>query len=513
MREAPQALLALALALGVAALLTVELGPAAETATGPSEERSRLELPQGVAVAEATTGGAVVWARCPDGDSLRVAVDGTAEREAPIEPSRDATARIDVSGLGTGSEHAYRARCVRGSESSEVVTGRFRTAPAPDQDVAVRFAFGGDVGGQNVCRDADRGYPVFAAVAAMRPDFFIALGDMIYADNRCLEKGRFGNRQVAGPPPALEKAGFWAHWRYNRSDRAHRELLSQVAYYPVWDDHEVVNDFGPLEDTPSETAGAASTPHLMRAGLDAFLDYNPIRSDGADETRLHRSFRWGRHLELFVLDARQHRDRNASSDRQAEPKTLLGSAQRDWLVRSLVASDATWKVVVSSVPLSIPTGTEARDGWADGGGPQGFERELRRILEQLRENRVRGIVFLTTDVHFATGFRYRPFPDDPEFDLHEIVTGPMHAGLVPLQHFDSTFAPTRLFSFAPAPSETPGTIGEALSWFNFGLVEVSERGELRARVIDATGKDRATIDLPPPNRPSEPAIRPIASLR
>src|SRR5262249_26457985 len=150
------------------------------------------------------------------------------------------------------------------------------------------------------------------------------------------------------------------------------------------------------------------------------------------------------------------------------PKTLLGGEQRDWLLRSLASSDATWKVVVSSVPLSIPTGTDARDGWADGGGPQGFERELRSILEQLRRDRGRGLLFLTTGVDFATAFRYRPFPDDPEFELHELVTGPLHAGLFPVEALDPTFSPTRLFFYGPPIAHRPATLTEALPWFNFG---------------------------------------------
>src|SRR6185369_13311822 len=100
----------------------------------------------------------------------------------PVASERDLTQRVAVDGLQPGAEHAYRVRCGAGP----TVSGRFRTAPSPSEAAAVRFVFGGDVGGQNVCRDAARGYPIFATILDRAPDFFVALGDMVYADGACL---------------------------------------------------------------------------------------------------------------------------------------------------------------------------------------------------------------------------------------------------------------------------------------------------------------------------------------
>lgn len=93
--------------------------------------------------------------------------------------------------------------------------------------------------------------------------------------------------------------------------------------------------------------------------------------------------RWGRHVELFVLDTRSFREPNDRPDTGPAPKTLLGAEQRAWLLDALAGSDATWKVVVSSVPLAIPTGRPAaRDGWSDLGGETGFEREARALFAE-----------------------------------------------------------------------------------------------------------------------------------
>ena len=82
--------------------------------------------------------------------------------------------------------------------------GSFRTAPAADDPAAVRLAFGGDVAGQNVCRDAQEGFPIMDTIRAWQPDVFVGLGDMIYADNACEGTGRYGNAQLGGVGIAVD---------------------------------------------------------------------------------------------------------------------------------------------------------------------------------------------------------------------------------------------------------------------------------------------------------------------
>ena len=88
---------------------------------------------------------------------------------------------------------------------------------------------------------------------------------------------------------------------------------------------------------------------------------------------------------------------------------MLGHEQLEWLKDGLARSDATWKVIVSSVPMSIPTGfpaTGGRDGWANFDQATGFEDELLDILGFMAENGIDEPVWITTDVHFAEAFRY-----------------------------------------------------------------------------------------------------------
>jgi alkaline phosphatase D len=434
--------------------------------------------------------GVTLWARGP-GEFMEAELerDGGMDRALAASSAKtDHTASVRFDGLAPGTRYTYRVRFA-GEPSPR--TGHFRTAPAPGAPAPLRIAFGGDVAGQNVCRDRERGFPIFAAIRDFAPDLFLALGDMIYADAVCEATGLHGNAQVPGGfPVAVTLEDFRAHWRYVRADPALASLLASAASTPVWDDHEVVNDFGPRQGG-----------ELLDRGRRAYLEYNPAPGPG-DATRLHRSERWGRHVELFVLDTRSHRDPNAAPDADSQPlKSMLGAEQERWLRRGLVGSDATWKLVVSSVPLAIPTGSNAqqmgRDGWAGFDTETGFERSLLALLEVLRTAGVRNLLWLTTDVHFASVQRFQPFAKTPDFIFHEVVTGPLQAGLFPQRRLDPTLNPKRLFYHGPEPAQAPESFEEALNWFNFGTLEVNAVGRLAIAVRGVDGSALYELVLDP----------------
>jgi alkaline phosphatase D len=454
-------------------------------------------ITHGVIVGDVTSSSALLWARADREATLNVRLSGGAHERisgAPARAADDFTARVPLEQLRPGTTYRYRAWfSLRGHGSSPgpVAQGTFRTAPRDGVAAPLRLDFGGDLNGQNVCRDAAKGMPIMNTVRARRPDVFVGLGDIIYADNACSAVGLYGNAQIPGSfGPAADVPTYRAHWRYSRADAGFQRLLSGTDYVGVWDDHEVVNDFGPLTDTrstPPYTPGV----HLMPFGLQAFLDYTPVAIAENTPLRLYRSLRWGKNLELFVLDTRQYRDPNFETDTDAHPKTMLGREQVTWLKEKLAASDAKWKVIVSSVPMSIPTGFPAvpngRDGWANFDQATGYERELLGILRFMRDHTIRNSVWITTDVHFAEAFRYVPFAADPGFAVHELVTGPMNAGIFPTTDFDTTLNPQRLAFFGPPSPGAVTTWTEAKHWFNFGELDVARGGALTLRIVNTAG--------------------------
>lgn len=438
-------------------------------------------LTHGPSVAEVEADHATVWARADGPGEMQVRVT-TRRRvwkgEVTVTAETDFTGAVRLDGLRADSDYAVTVMVDGDSPRSAT----FRTPPAVDVFAPVTLAWGGDLGGQNACRDVTAGYPIFPHIQALKPAFFLALGDLIYADGVCEAVGKYGNTQVPGAGKSATLETYRDHWRYNLDEAGYAALRAAVPVVAVWDDHEVVNDFGPGRDSrskPPYTEGVSLTP----MGLRSFREYNVLPDP------LYRSLRWGAAVELIILDTRSYRSPNDAPDDAA--KTMLGDAQRRWLVDTVRKSDAAWKIVVSSVPLSAPTGTPAtRDGWSPVGGGGGFLTELRGILAELAP--VKNLVFLTTDVHYAAAFRY---PRSTTL-FHEFIAGPLNAGLFPSQEYEASLGTERLFFHGPASMDAVTQYGEAMSWFNFGTLSVEADRALVARWYNAIGAQVGEVRVP-----------------
>jgi alkaline phosphatase D len=412
-----------------------------------------------IAAGDVTAASAVVWFRAPTPGPAAVEVrtaagDVVARREITATRGDDLTARVAIADLHPGTRYRYRVTQAGAGED-----GEFVTAPAADVASPVSFLWSGDLGSAGFCRRADGGYPIFEPMARARADFFLFVGDTVYADHRCRGEGM----APGGDFVATTLAGYRAKHRYNRADPGARAFFRTTSVYAIWDDHEVRNDF------------AGPTEPLMPLGRRAFLEYWPIAADAGDPGRLYRKFRWGKLLEVFILDTRQYRSPNTELD--GPGKTMLGGAQRRWLVDGVTASTAVWKVVVSSVPFSVPTGrAEQRDGWSSasvwGLGAEnatGFGTERDAILRALRDRGVRNLVILAADVHHAELIRHHP---TPEFSFHEFIAGPLSAAPGRPRALDAALNGRSLFA--------RGGI------HNFGHVSI-EPAHLTVRIVDAGG--------------------------
>jgi alkaline phosphatase D len=412
-----------------------------------------------VTVGEVRPTGAVVWVRGPAPGEVAVEYepadggDGAGMATTRIGREADLTGKLHLHGLRPGTRYRYRVRA-----GAAAVAGAFATAPPADAPAPVHFLWSGDLGSSRNCRRLGAGYPIFRAMADRRPDFFLFVGDTIYADHSC-------NMPDAVPGAnfvAATLAGFRAKHRYNREDEHVRAFLAGTTVYAIWDDHEVRNDFAGPEEP------------LMPVGRQAFLEYWPIVPPADEPGRLYRAFRWGRLVEVFILDTRQYRSPNREPD--GPGKTMLGPAQRRWLIDAVGASTATWKIVVSSVSFSVPTGRTHRDGWSNAtvwGLPEengtGFATERDAIVRALRERGVRNLVVLAADVHHAELIRHHPAP---EFSFHEFIAGPLAAAFGRPRPLDQALGPRSLFARGGVR--------------NFGEILV-EPAHLTVRIVDEDG--------------------------
>jgi len=493
------------------ATLVVFIVAGASPVTHPASRPQPLVLTHGIASGDVTPSSVVIWARASAEAQMHVELSTDAgfakvksSRSAAVLPENDFTAQLTIRKLEPDTRYWYRVWLAgaggegrSGVEDSQV--GTFKTAPSPDQSRPLRFIVGADLGGQTVCRSVEQGgYAIFASMEALEPDFFVANGDMIYADHSCPAEGPDGWENIPGDFPGIGDPSvnwtdtaqvgevFLQHYRYNRADPFYQSFLRSTPTISQWDDHEVINDFGaPWTYWNSATIDRAGYPNIVRAGLDAFLAYSAIDRAPQDPDRIYRSFRFGRHLELFVLDARSYRDRNDLPDTPENDKVMLGREQLAWLVEGIRHSDATWKVVSSDVPMSVGTGSVAfgRDAWANiGAEPTGFERELLRLLSELDRANATNLVFVTTDVHFAQNIVHDVDADGDGDRLvfHELISGPLNAGRLTPRALDPAANPTSLYAEAGI--------------FNFNFVRIAPQADgsvhLVAEVRDQNGEVR-----------------------
>lgn len=377
-------------ALGALALPgTTGVAAAAPARTGP------LRLTHGVVTGDVTATSAQVWARGsgPGRAQLVYGTDPNRVRagrsrhtgSAPLDEARDFTVQVPLTGLEPATRYHYAVRLHDNGEPVQGPIASFTTAPADDDPRDVLFTWGGDIG-QGLGNPPP--FPAFSSMLTQDPAFFIFNGDTIYADS---------TTAVGGAATTLPQ--YWAKYKENRTDGHFQSLASRVPLIVNWDDHEVANDFrGP--DEP-----------LMPIGRQAFHEYWPL-SVGPEQ--IYRSLRWGREVEVFVLDGRQYADPLDAPD--GPDKSLLGREQRDWLIGGVTRSTATWKVLVTSSPLSILRSVNPpQDDYVS------YEHELGLILDAFRTARVANFVWLTADVHWGQAIEY------PERGFWEFVGSPIGA--------------------------------------------------------------------------------------
>ena len=440
-------------------------------------------LPQGIAVGDVAATRALLWMRTEGPAMVQVeyappSVWGKASKlataVAPVArtarltttPEADFTVTIPLTDLVPSTRYRYHVLVGRAGDAANyvearlVARGEFTTLPDERTAGPLSFAWSGDLGGQGRCRQGPGGYPIFDVMRKQDPDFFLFLGDTIYADAACPSPPNEPGADFTAD--ALEE--YRARHRYQRGAESLRRFLETVPVYVTWDDHEVRNNFaGPFEPQ-------------MPAGRQALREYWPIASPADEPNRLYRSIRYGADLELFILDTRQYRSRNADPDGPA--KTMLGPAQLQWLLEGLRTSTATWKVIATSVPLSIPKGGGAsvpgNDGWAGGPDGTGFERERQVIVDAILDQKLKNVVFIAGDVHWVQANAYDPNRDGV-VDFHEFVAGPLSARPGRITPAAEGLHPTRL-------------INEE-GYYNFGLARATN-GSFEVMIVDDKGQTR-----------------------
>jgi alkaline phosphatase D len=335
---------------------------------------------------------AVTWEIAEDEGLKRTVAKGRTMAVAEAGHS----VHIEAAGLKPGREYWYRFTAA--GHASPV--GRTRTAPAPGTAVErLKLAY-------SSCQKYSAGhYTAHAAIAADQPDLMLFLGDYIY------EEAHTGKGPRAHPAEEPTDLATYRHrYGWYKSDPNLMAAHAAAPWMVIWDDHEVVNDYGLDQDRTNPDPVA----FLKRraAAYQAYYENMPLRRRqmpvGPNLT-LYRALAWGDLAELQFTDTRQYRNRRtceAVSDGKRIPadcperfdpaRSLLGTPQERWLHDRFRKTRGHWNLLAQQYLMESFTtrlGTVGNDGW------DGYAASRQRVMEGWRDAKVSNPLVLGGDIH------------------------------------------------------------------------------------------------------------------
>lgn len=265
--------------------------------------------------------------------------------------------------------------------------GKFATAPPATTPSAFRFCVMTCQGYPD--RDHVDGHPIYPSMLALEPKFLTMTGDLVYYDSN--------------EPRAVTPALARLHWERMFSLPRLMAMLRNTSTYWLKDDHDTLSD----DAWPGMNSGELT----FAEGQKIFRQQAPLGP------AIYRTFRWGRDLQVWFTDGRDFRSTNTLPD--GPEKTIWGAEQKAWFKRTVAASDATWKVLISPTPLVGPDRPKKNDNHANAG----FAHEGNELRQWLREHVPDNFFVVCGDrhwqyhsVHPATGTQ--EFSVGPASDSH-----------------------------------------------------------------------------------------------
>lgn len=207
-------------------------------------------------------------------------------------------------------------------------------------------------------------HKIFESIAAKNPEIMLWGGDNIYL------------REVDYD----SKTGIYHRYSHSKRIKEIQPLLAKAQNFAIWDDH----DFGPNDSDRSF--------YNKYVTQQAFKDFWANKSYGSNSNQkegTYSTFNWN-DAQFFLLDDRFFRSPN---DRLTGEKTMLGKEQFEWLIDGLTNSKANFKIIVLGGQLLNTNADKENYG--------SYPDEKARLLQELVDNKIKGVLFLTGDRHFS----------------------------------------------------------------------------------------------------------------
>lgn len=312
-----------------------------------------------------------------------------------VSAATDFTHQFKLHGLEPGTTYrcVVESRAPGAAEPADRLQATFKTAPAVTEARDVTFTV---VTGQEFWRrdDEKNGHKIYPLMQALKPDFFVHTGDIVYFDK-------------AGPwCVTAEQARHKWHRMYAMPYQ--RAFHNEVNSYFLRDDHDTwQNDCWPTQQ--NNKMGAFT----YAQGVDIFFEQVP----GPDREKPWRTVRWGKDVQIWLPEGRDFRSPNDAPD--GPEKTIWGAEQKAWFKKTVEESDATFRILISPTPVVGPDRQNKSDNHAN----QVFQHEGAELRAFMAAQK--NMIVICGDRH------WQYVSVDPETGLREYSTGPTsdaHAG-------------------------------------------------------------------------------------
>jgi len=302
-------------------------------------------------------------------------------------PENDYIIKTVVQDLKPNTRYSYRLQY--GRNKTEFRTGQlceFKTHAGADISTRVSFAV---TTGMNYDKfynhpvrkfygvERELGFPAAEAVTKLRADFFVGTGDNVYFDSRYMPFGQ-------GTDAKTMRKYF--HLQFGQPRMV--EMLSTMASYWEKDDHDYrYND--------ADTTGDRAPSHQL--GIDIHKEQLPVTRPDDKNAVTYGTYRISKEAQIWILEGRDYR--SANKDVDGPGKTIWGKKQKEWLKKTILESDASFKFIISPTPLIGPDDSYKSDNHVN---QKGFRYERDRFFTWLEEHNIpiNSLFFITGDRHW-----------------------------------------------------------------------------------------------------------------
>ncbi|NND31829.1 MAG: alkaline phosphatase [Saprospiraceae bacterium] len=353
-------------------------------ATGEFQEfvsKNTNGLIHGPMLGSVTSSSAKIWFRTSHSLAAKIevlAVDTFQPvKVVEVKTSPDGLATmVDLPDLKPATTYFYR---IYSGDQLLFDRGTIKTGIKDGTKIKARIGFGGGAG---YTPWFER---MWDTLSQQSFDAFLLLGDNVYIDY-----------------PEIPEAQEYCYYR-RQSRPEFRRFTQNTPIYAIWDDHDfTIND--------GEGGPEIEVPAWKRPVWNLFQNQwaNPYYGGGTAHPGCWFDFSVG-DIDFIMLDCRYYRE----NPKTVKDPSMLGSFQKSWLLDQLKNSNATFKILASSVPWAKNTKPGSDDTW------DGFAQEREEIFSFIAENQITGVLLLAADRHRSDAWKITR-PDS--YDLYEFMS-------------------------------------------------------------------------------------------